>query len=114
GNQFVGSVTTHEDDGATLTGRFQGNVLLGPKSEIPVATTGTRIDWDVWYLKLDKAGAKLWGGRVGGAGNDGFGDVARIPGGGALLMVNTVGNAVNGSDSKTTQQFLATATTGLQ
>ena len=29
-------------------------------------------------------------------------------------MVNTVGSAVNGSDSKTTQPFLATATAGLQ
>jgi hypothetical protein len=114
GAQVVGNVTTHEDDGATLSGRFTGTVLLGPKSEVSVSTTGLRADIDGWYLKLDKAGAKLWGGRVGGAGTDWTGDVARIKGGGALLMVNTVGSAVNGSDSKTTQQFLATKTTGLQ
>jgi hypothetical protein len=114
GAQTVGNVTTHEDDGATLSGRFSGTVLLGPKSEISVSTTATRGDVDVWYLKLEKGGAKLWGGRVGGAGTDWGGDVARIKGGGVLLMVNTVGRAVNGSDSKTTQQFLATASADLQ
>ncbi len=114
GGQIVGNATTHEDGGASLSGRFQGNVRLGPKSEIPVSTSGLRGDIDVWYLKLDKAGAIAWGGRVGGTGADWGGDEARVKGGGALLMVNTIGNAVNGSDAKTTQQLLATATTGLQ
>ncbi len=114
GVQVVGNVTTHEDDGATLSGRFVGTVLLGPKSDVAVNATSAQADVDVWYLKLDKAGARRWGGRVGGAGTDWGGDVARIKGGGALLMVNTVGKAVNGSDSKTTQQFLATASSGLQ
>ena len=114
GGQAVGAVTTHEDGGATLSGRFTGTVLLGPKSEISVSTSGLRADVDVWYLKLNKVGALAWGGRVGGTGSDWGGDVARIKGGGALLMVNTIGNAVNGSDAKTTQQFLATATAGLQ
>jgi hypothetical protein len=114
GAQLLGNVTTHEDGGATLSGRFAGTVLLGPKSDLSVSTSATRADIDVWYLKLDKAGNRLWGGRVGGAGSDWGGDVARIQGGGVLLMVNTVGSAVNGSDSKTTQPFLATATAGLQ
>jgi hypothetical protein len=42
------------------------------------------------------------------------GDVARIKGGGTLLMMNAVGATPNGSDSKTTQQLYSTSTSGAQ
>jgi hypothetical protein len=111
---FVANVTTHEDGSASLTGRFSGKVGLGPKPELPVSTGSADGSFDIWYEKLNKSGGFTWGGRVGGADSDLAGDVARIKGGGLLLMVNTLGGAVSGSDSKTTQQFLATATAGYQ
>ncbi|HVY32684.1 MAG TPA: hypothetical protein VHB79_39380 [Polyangiaceae bacterium] len=114
GSQAVASVTTHDDGGASLTGLFLGTVLLGPKSSLQVSTVAGGKDRDVWYQKLDSAGSLSWGGRVGGAGQDLAGDVARIPGGGLLLMANTIGAAPNAMDAKTTQQLYATATTGLQ
>lgn len=108
----VVNVTTHEDGGASLTGLFSGTAQLGPKSSWPVTASDKG---DVWYQKLDSAGNLLWGGRVGAAqAQDMAGDVARLPGGGLLLMANLQGTTPNASDSKTTQQLHNTASAGFQ
>jgi hypothetical protein len=69
---------------------------------------------DIWFEKLDKSGKLLWGGRVGGAGADVPGDLARVKGGGLLLLANTAGTAPNMSDAKSTQQLLHATPAGLQ
>jgi hypothetical protein len=106
------AVTTHEDGSASLTGGFTGTAGLGPNGELPVSVVGEK-GRDVWFEKLDKSGKLLWGGRVGGGGADAPGDVARIKGGGLLLLANTAGGTPNASDSKTTQQLHETPA-GLQ
>ncbi len=108
------AVTTHEDGSASLTGGFTGTAGLGPNGEIPVSVGMGEKGRDVWFEKLSKDGKILWGGRVGGAGADLPGDVARIKGGGALLLATTQGNAPNASDSKTTQQLLHATAAGFQ
>ncbi len=108
------AVTTHEDGSASLTGGFTGTAGLGPNGEIPVSTGVGEKGRDVWFEKLSKDGKILWGGRVGGSGSDIPGDVARVKGGGLLLLANTVGTTPNASDSKTTQQLLHATPAGLQ
>jgi hypothetical protein len=102
------AVTTHEDGSASLTGGFTGTAGLGPNGEIPVSVGVGEKGRDIWFEKLDKSGKILWGGRVGGAGADWPGDVARVRGGGLLLLANTAGGTPNANDSKTTQQLHAT------
>ncbi len=111
------AVTTHEkgDDGASLTGGFAGETALGPNGEIKVNTSAAERPRDIWYLKLDSKGAIRFGGRVGGSGAaDIAGDVARIKGGGTLLLANTAGPSPTASDAKSTQQLLHAGPTGLQ
>lgn len=111
------SVATHEkgDDGASLTGAFGGEALLGPNGEIKVSTSAAERPRDIWYQKLDAKGAIRFGGRVGGPGQtDVAGDVARIKGGGTLLLANTGGPAPTASDAKSTQQLLHAGAPGLQ
>ncbi len=108
------AVTTHEDGSASLTGGFNGTAGLGPNGEIPVSTAVGEKGRDVWFEKLTKDGKISWGGRVGGSGSDLAGDVARIKGGGLLLLANTIGSAPNASDSKTTQQLLHATPAGYQ
>jgi hypothetical protein len=109
------AVTTHEkgDDGASLTGGYLGDAALGPNGEVKVTTPVNERGRDVWYQKLDAKGALRFGGRVGGSGADVAGDVARIKGGGALLLANTSGPSPTASDAKSTQQLHA-APSGLQ
>ncbi|RYZ10213.1 MAG: hypothetical protein EOO73_01155 [Myxococcales bacterium] len=110
------AVATHErgDDGASLTGGFAGEAALGPNGEIKVSTSVAERPRDIWYQKLDAKGAIRFGGRVGGPGAaDVPGDVARIKGGGALLLANTSGPSPTASDAKSTQQLHA-APSGLQ
>jgi len=99
------AVTTHEDGGASLTGGFTGSAGLGPNGEIPVSVVKGETTRDIWYEKLDVSGKILWGGRLGGDDADVPGDVARIKGGGTLLLGNTRGRTPNASDGKNTQQL---------
>jgi hypothetical protein len=110
------AVATHEkgEDGASLTGGFVGDAALGPNGEIKVSTGVAERGRDVWYQKLDKNGKIRFGGRVGGPAADVPGDVARVKGGGTLLLANTFGSSPNASDSKSTQQLLHAAASGLQ
>jgi hypothetical protein len=108
GTAAAQAVTTHEDGGASLTGGFTVSAGLGPNGEIPVSTGVGEKGRDIWFEKLDKSGKLLWGGRVGGANPDVPGDVARVKGGGTLLLANTSGSTPNASDAKNTQQLHAT------
>lgn len=102
------AVTTHEDGSASLTGGFTGTAGLGPNGELPVSVGAGERGRDIWFEKLDKSGKLLWGGRVGGANADVPGDVARIKGGGLLLLANTAGSTPNANDAKNTVQLHAT------
>lgn len=103
------AVATLDDGGAALTGTFSFKALLGPNGEVPVTTAGGDSDVaDVWFMKLDKEASIKWGGRVGGVSPDYAGDVARLQGGGVLLLATSVGAGPNVSDSKTTQPLFST------
>lgn len=107
------AVTTHEDGRASLTGGFTGDAALGPNGEVPVSVGTAEKGRDIWFQNLDEKGNIKWGGRVGGEGADVPGDVARVKGGGLLLLANTLGATPNASDAKTNQQLYASGS-GLQ
>jgi hypothetical protein len=116
-NAAARMVTTHEDGGASLTGSFTGDDTglendagLGPNGEIKVSVSAAEQKGgrDIWFQKLDKEGNIKWGGRVGSTGADVPGDVARLKGGGTLLLANTRGDMPNATDSKTSQQLYST------
>jgi len=108
------AVTTHEDGSASLTGGFTGKAALGPRAELAISVAAGEKGRDIWFEKLDVKGELLWGGRVGGDGADVPGDVARVKGGGLLLLGNTVGGEPSADDAKTTQPLFATASTSTQ
>jgi hypothetical protein len=104
GTASARAVTTHDNGNASLTGGFTLKAGLGPKAEVSVAVASGE-NRDIWFQQLDSAGNIKWGGRVGGDGADVPGDVARLDGGGLLLLANTLGSTPNASDAKNTQQL---------
>lgn len=105
GGASAHAVTTHEDGAASLTGAFSGTAELGPGKEISVSVSvnEVRSGRDIWFQRLDKEGSLKWGGRVGGTAADQPGDVARIKGGGTMLLASTRGTGANANDAGTTQ-----------
>ncbi|HYQ17990.1 MAG TPA: hypothetical protein VEQ58_19590, partial [Polyangiaceae bacterium] len=114
GSAAAQAVATHEDGSASLTGGFTGDAGLGPNGELAVAVGAGEKGRDIWFEKLDVKGELRWGGRVGGDGADVPGDVARVKGGGLLLLANTLGSEPSADDAKTTQPLFATASTSTQ
>lgn len=105
------TVTTHEDGRATLLGTFGTSAALGPDGKLVVRVNPNEpptVGRDVWFLDLDKTGARRWGGRLGGNGPDLAGDVLRAPAGGTLLFASSFGNAPNADDATSNQPLHST------
>lgn len=74
-------------DGGMLCGGYSYSGISGDKTE------ASRGDMDVWILRLDAAGNKIWDKTFGGPGRDELFSILQMPDGGFMLGCHSYSNA---------------------